>query len=199
MRSTSKRNASRQRIVQAAGRAFRSKGLAGVGVDGLAQGAELTSGAFYFHFASKMEAFVEAVRAGLQDLKAGIENFRTAEGTRWLDPFVNFYLTDRRTCDAIDGCALPSLTPDVERAGPAARQAYEESLREVAAVTAEGLAARPALTSAEQSWALLALLSGGVAMARAVNDPHLSEEIAAAVRKAARELASPETSRAGQI
>ncbi|MBY0373991.1 MAG: TetR/AcrR family transcriptional regulator [Bryobacteraceae bacterium] len=189
MRSPTKREASRQRIVEAAGRAFRSKGLAGVGVDGLAQGAELTSGAFYFHFASKMEAFVEAVRAGLQDLKLGIENFRSSAGTGWLEAFVDFYLSERRTCDASEGCALPSLSADVERAGPEARAAYEANLREVAAAAAQGLPPGSSLTSQEQSWALLALLSGGVTMARAVSDPRLSEEIASAVRKAARELA----------
>jgi TetR/AcrR family transcriptional repressor of nem operon len=41
----------RERLVEAAGRGF------GAGVDALAKGAGLTSGAFYAHFDSKAEAF----------------------------------------------------------------------------------------------------------------------------------------------
>jgi TetR/AcrR family transcriptional regulator, transcriptional repressor for nem operon len=43
--------------------------------------------------------------------------------------------------------------------------------------------------SPSQAIAVLALLSGGVSMARAVDDPRLAEEIAAAVRIAARDVA----------
>lgn len=185
MRSHAKRDASRRRIVEAAGRAFRKHGLGGVGVDGLAEGADLTSGAFYFHFASKMDAFVESVKVGLEDLKRGVEDFQATEGASWLSAFASFYMGSRRTCDLGEGCALPSLSAEVERAGDGARSAYEAKLREVSNAVAQGLTGNASLSSREQAWVLLAMLSGGVTMARAVEDPALSEEIAAAVRKAA--------------
>jgi TetR/AcrR family transcriptional regulator, transcriptional repressor for nem operon len=47
----------RDRLVEAAGRGFRAGGFGVAGVDALAKGAGLTSGAFYAHFDSKAEAF----------------------------------------------------------------------------------------------------------------------------------------------
>ena len=42
----------RARLVDAAGRGFRTGGFGGAGVDALAKGAGLTSVAFYAHFSS---------------------------------------------------------------------------------------------------------------------------------------------------
>lgn len=179
--------------MEAAGKAFRRHGLSGIGVDGLAKGANLTSGAFYFHFPSKLTAFAAAVRAGLEDLREGIAAFQADHGKGWLQAFTAFYMGNRRTCELGDGCALPSLSAEVERAGDEVRSAYEEELRLVAATMAEELEPT-SLTQQEQAWALLAMLSGGVNLARAVQDPVLSEEIASAVQKAAGAL----TESAGQ-
>ena len=55
----------RSKILNAAGRGFRSLGFGGIGVDGLAKDAGVTSGAFYGHFSSKAEAFKAAAVAGL--------------------------------------------------------------------------------------------------------------------------------------
>lgn len=68
-----KKEETRARILAGAGRAFRSQGYGGSGVDGLAQAAGVTSGAFYAHFSSKADAFRESVVAGMRELEAGIE------------------------------------------------------------------------------------------------------------------------------
>ena len=54
-----------QRMLEAVGCGFRDRGYAGIGVDGLAKTAGVTSGAFYAHFGSKGEAFDVALAAGL--------------------------------------------------------------------------------------------------------------------------------------
>ena len=56
-RSKASEGDARERLVEAAGRGFRTGGFGGAGVDALAKGAGLTSGAFYAHFDSKAEAF----------------------------------------------------------------------------------------------------------------------------------------------
>ena len=180
---------SRAKILASAGRGFRGHGYGGLGVDGLAKAAGVTSGAFYAHFKSKAEAFREAVTAGMRDLAAGISGFQDRLGDRWRDGLVDFYLTERVTCDIGESCALQNLTGEVARAGDDAREAFETELRVVIDTTASGLHGDGAARRAE-AIALLALLSGGVSMARAVKDPELSAEIAAAVRAAA---AKPET------
>jgi len=178
---------SRLRILKSAGRGFRSLGFGGAGVDGLAKDAEVTSGAFYAHFKSKAAAFREAMTVGLAELKAGIEQTREQLGSRWREGFINFYLGDRRTCDLAESCALQSLSSEVARADDETRQAYETQLCAIIEAVAAGLEGRPKARR-EEATALLAMLVGGVTLARAVQDPAISNDIATAVRKAALKL-----------
>ncbi len=178
---------SRAKILRGAGRGFRRAGFGGAGVDGLAKEAGVTSGAFYAHFKSKADAFREATIAGLKALREGVEQFRARLGDRWRGEFIDFYLGDRRTCDLADSCALQSLSSEVARADHDARAAYETELRSIITSVSEGLKGKPKARR-EEATALLALLVGGVTLARAVDDKEFSTEIAAAVRKAALRL-----------
>ncbi len=179
---------SRARILAGAGRGFRRQGYSGLGVDGLAKEAGVTSGAFYVHFPSKADAFKAAVVQGLRDLRAGVDYVRAAAGRAWQFAFVEFYLTQRRTCDIEESCAAQSLSGDVERADDETRAAYTRELRQIfETMSSPGNDAERA-----QAIALLSLVVGGVTLARATNDAALSDEIAAAIRAAARRLIDPE-------
>src|SRR5579859_1049654 len=175
---------SKAKILKSAGRGFRSRGFGGSGVDGLAKDAAVTSGAFYAHFKSKADAFREAVVEGLSELKGAVERMRVQRGTRWHKEFVDFYLGDRRTCELADSCALQSLSGEVARADDDTREAFETELRGIIDAVAGGLEGTPK-AKREEAINLLALLVGSVTLARAVKDPAVSSEIAAAARKAA--------------
>jgi TetR/AcrR family transcriptional repressor of nem operon len=179
-----KKEQTRARILAGAGRAFRSQGYGGSGVDGLAKAAGVTSGAFYSYFKSKADAFREAVQSGMQDLAVGIRNVRASAGDQWVAAFVDFYLTDRRTCSLAESCALQSLTGEVTRADAATREIFEAELHAVVDAAADGLDGPSAKARRKEALVMLALLSGGVSLARAVHDPAFSEEIAAAIRGA---------------
>jgi TetR/AcrR family transcriptional repressor of nem operon len=181
---------SRARIVDAAGRGFRKQGYGGIGVDGLAREAGVTHGAFYGHFRSKSEAFEAAVVAGLEQLRGGIERLRTQHGAGWLSAFVTYYLGYKRSCELGEACTLPSLSPEVERAGASTRSAYQAALQGVAEAVAAGLSGGTEAERQVRAWALLAVLAGGVNMARAVPDPALAEHIAASVHAAALRIAN---------
>jgi len=183
-RSPNQKEASRANILTSAGRGFRSRGFGGLGVDALAAEAGVTSGAFYTHFKSKAEAFRHAVVAGLGELKFGVEHFKEKFGARWTQHFVDFYLNDRRTCSLAESCALQSLSSDVARADEATRKLFEKEFEEVISAVASGLTGRSNVKR-EQAIVLLALLSGGVTLARAVDNAEFSDEIAQAVRKVA--------------
>jgi TetR/AcrR family transcriptional regulator, transcriptional repressor for nem operon len=178
------RQQSRERILEAASRSFRTAGYNGVGVDGLAKAAGLTSGAFYGHFRSKAEAFRAAVVAGLQQLLTGVKSCRRDHGSNWVAAFADFYLSQKVTCGPGESCALPSLSPEVARADETSRLAYQDELLKLVDAITAGL---PATDSKKErrkaAWALLAQLAGAVMMARAVADPKLATEIATAVRK----------------
>ena len=171
----------RERILSAAERVFGRQGFAGIGVDGLAQEAGVTSGAFYGHFRSKGEVFRAAAVAGLTRLREGIAAFRTQPG--WIRPFMETYLAPPFRQGKEGGCALPSLSGEVARSCPETRAAYQaEMLR----VVDELMASLPADSNCPRTraWAMLALLAGGATLARTVEDVEIGKEIAAAVTDA---------------
>ena len=183
MQTTPKKEQTRARILAGAGRSFRSHGY-GAGVDSVAKAAGVTSGAFYTYFKSKAEAFQETVVTGMQELEAGVRQFRAAGESTWIERFVDFYLGQKRTCELTESCALQSLTGEVARADVDTRDAYETELRAVIHAAAGGVAAPSEAARRKEAIVMLALLSGGVSLARAVNDPALAQEIASAIRSA---------------
>lgn len=173
----------RQRILDAAGRGFRQGGFGGIGVDGLAKEAGVTSGAFYGHFDSKAAAFRESVALGMTDLKDGVRHFQASFGPTWWAEFVRFYLGAKRKCELPESCALQSLAPEVARADTAARAEFEAALLEVASLVAAGPTAGDAPADVGAAMAALATLVGAVTLARAVSDTAVAEQIADAAER----------------
>jgi TetR/AcrR family transcriptional regulator, transcriptional repressor for nem operon len=183
------REESKERILQAVGRGFRRRGFEGIGVDGLAKEAAVTSGAFYGHFTSKTEAFNEALASGLRELQDGITTLQTQYGHAWLEPFVDFYLTVKRTCELGDACAFQTLTPEVIRSGDAAKQIYQTQLLLIVESIAKGLPQTTIGERRNRAWALLSILSGGVTTTRALADEAIAAKAAKAIRNAALSVA----------
>ena len=129
----------REKLIGGIGRGFRTGGYGGIGVDGLAREAGLTSGAFYAHFGSKAEAFTIAVREGLTVLHGGIAMFQAEHGEAWLAPFIDFYLGPRMEVDLNEACALPTFSADVARGSGETRAAYTQAMQAIAALVASGL------------------------------------------------------------
>ena len=182
---TGHKEEARARMVAAAGRGFRRLGYGGIGVDGLAKEAEVTSGAFYGHFSSKGEAFKAALVAGLEELRIGVESLRAEHGPEWVEVFVDFYLGQKRVCELGLSCALQSLTSEVQRADAGIKSIFEAEIERVVVAVADGLPGRSRKERRARAWALLSILSGGVTMARAVADADVSAAIASACRVAA--------------
>jgi len=183
------KDAARAKLVDAAGRGFRRLGFGGIGVDGLAKEAGMTSGAFYGHFGSKAEAFEAAAVAGLVELRAAIAGLQEREGERWLATFVDFYLSTKRTCELGESCALQSLTPEVARAAPATRAAYEAELLRIVDAVAGGVPGASLEARRKLAWSILAMLAGGVTLARASDDPKVGGKIAAGLKASIATLA----------
>lgn len=149
----------RQAILAAAGRVFRRLGYAGAGVDAIMAEAGLTAGGFYAHFASKEALFAEMFAQALAQTTLG---GAAPSEPDWLATLVQRYLSPGHRDTVEQGCPLPPLLADLSRAGDAARAAFEEHLRAALARMQEQLA--PGTPAA----ALLALMVGGLTLARAV-------------------------------
>ena len=172
----------RVKILGAIGRGFRRLGYGGIGIDGLAKEAGVTSGAFYGHFPSKAAAFKAAALAGLVELREGVEYLRAREGDAWLEKFTDFYMNVRRTCDLGESCALQSMTPEVARADHDTKAAYKAEMLKVVEAVAAGLKHGTLPTRRKTAWAILSMLSGGVTLARSTEDTKVGTQIARAVK-----------------
>ena len=179
----------RTRVIAAAGQVFRKEGYGSAGIDALTKAAGVTNGAFYGHFKSKGEAFRTAVLTGLEELRQGISALKVNQPKDWLTTFVGYYLGYKRTCELGESCALPSLSPDVMRSDDETRSAYTVEIKRLVEEVATGLQERTIEEQSEtqredRAILLLAMLSGGVTLARAVSDPVLSERIADVIGQA---------------
>lgn len=171
----------RERIVAAAERSFKKGGYNGVGVDGLAKTAGVTSGAFYGHFKSKEAVFKAAIVSGLGELNEAITQFKSQYGEDWWSEFAKFYTSQKLTCDLAESCALQTLTPEVGRSDETIRDLFEIELLKVIDLAGEPQADMPE-QDRENTWANLAMLIGGVTLARAVKNESLANEIASAIK-----------------
>ncbi|UJR78236.1 TetR/AcrR family transcriptional regulator [Sandaracinus amylolyticus] len=180
------KDSTRTRILETAGRLFRERGYAGIGVSDLMKSAGLTAGGFYSHFESK-EALLSAV---LMDgfahtehaLFAGLEG---VEGAAFVRELTRRYLSREHRDHPEHGCVLPALAADVARHGDAPRHDLAGYLLELASrmQTKVPRSARSGLSGKELALALTALCVGGIVLARAVDDAALSDAILRACRR----------------
>ncbi|NOZ67171.1 MAG: TetR/AcrR family transcriptional regulator [Alphaproteobacteria bacterium] len=187
--AVTKKEETRKRMIDAAGRSFRQFGFAGIGVDGIAKAAGVTSGAFYAHLGSKDAAFEMAVEAGLDEVIAAIPQFQTVYGGDWVDAFSDYYLGRSHREDLANGCAMATLTPEVVKAGADQQASYEVKMTRIAKLVAQGLVGSTEEESMTRAWAMLSVLIGGLNVARAMGNSIVAEEIADAVKKAAVRIA----------
>ncbi|GJD53636.1 hypothetical protein OPKNFCMD_6413 [Methylobacterium crusticola] len=171
----------RRRILEAAGRLFRERGFSAVTVSEVMEAAGLTHGGFYGHFASKEDLAAQACAHSLTPGAAPVP--RTASLAR----FVDAYLSPAHRDHPGAGCALAALGGEIGRQPEAVRRAFTEGLEARVARLAE--TAAQAAGSAPgggrpEALATLSGLVGALVLARAVDDPALSDEILGAARAA---------------
>jgi TetR/AcrR family transcriptional repressor of nem operon len=164
--------AKHDRIVREASRLFRERGFERVTVGEVMKAAGLTHGAFYAHFASKQELEKAAVAYG-QDVSAGrARSYGATKNGR--KAYADRYLSTWHRDNPGDGCTMAALAEEVARSAPELKTAFERGLEEI--LTAGGGERKEAIF---QTAALL----GGVVLARAVQEPQLSNEILQSVRR----------------
>jgi TetR/AcrR family transcriptional repressor of nem operon len=168
----------RKRIVATAARMFRDKGFDGVGVDAIMKGAGLTHGGFYGHFRSKDDLAAEAVTRALE---RGAE--RQSRFTDLRD-LVSDYLSERHRANRADGCAIVALGGEMVRQGEDIRRGVTAHVRAQLDRFSHLLAGGTAASRRKRAIATLSGIVGALMLARAVEDPALSDEILAAARDA---------------
>ncbi len=173
----------RRRLVEAASRAFRANGVAGASIPALMAGVGLTHGTFYAHFASKDALVAEAYARGLNETVENLmQSAEAAPPGRGLNAVIDRYLSAEHRDDPAGGCVLPALAGEVRREPDAVRHAFTEEIARYFDRLSPLLPDQDAQARADRELVLASGMAGAVLLARAVDDPALSDRILRACR-----------------
>ncbi len=167
-----RRAVTHQRILDAAGRLFRTHGTDGVGLDSVMKEAGLTHGGFYAHFASKEALVAEVAQTLLQKAAQRWDHVsRTRDRSEALENIVTSYLDhDHVASNAC--CPLTTIGPDVARR-ETSRSAIHDALVGMVDALTRCLPGR----RRTKALAALSTMVGAVVIARLADDPALAEDV----------------------
>lgn len=178
------KEASHERIVQAAARAIRRSGYTGTGVADIMKEAGLTHGAFYAHFESREAMLAEAAdRAGAEsnafvaDVVAGVPPEQA------LQALMQVYLSKEHVAGIETGCPVSALGSEMPRQSPEVRRAATRRIKEMIDLVARQSPDWGQPGAHERALVTVATLVGTLVLARAVDDQTLSDALREATLK----------------
>jgi TetR/AcrR family transcriptional repressor of nem operon len=171
------KQATRQRILGAAGRRFKQDGIDGSGVAAVMSDAGLTNGAFYAHFESK-EDLVANVLA--DQLRAQRQSFDDQPSDRaGLEAFVRSYLSPEHRDQFADGCPSAALLDEIARRATDTRDVFTEEVMGVVDDIASRLDPTDVEAARADALTVFGLMIGTLQLARALTDGDLSDQLLA--------------------
>ena len=180
----SRKEATHERIVEAAARAIRRSGYSGTGVADIMKDAGLTHGGFYAHFESREAMLAEAAdRAGAESV-ATLERIAAgAPPEKALQTLMRAYLSKEHLEGVESGCPMAALGSEMPRQAPEVRRAATRRIKEAIDLVARQLPDWGKPGAHEQALATLSTMVGALVLARAVDDPKLSDALRSAALK----------------
>ncbi len=179
----------RARLVKAAARLVRRRGIDGIGVDALAKAAGVTHGAVYSHFAGKDELAAAAIAQSLQETSARWRAAALAAGppgsVEYFNELVRHYVSRAHRDHPAEGCAVAALASDAKRHGHKVRRALSDHIAALAEDLAPSVVDNSESDDTRQKAALAAMTTmvGAIVLARGVEDPVLSDRILLTARQ----------------
>jgi TetR/AcrR family transcriptional repressor of nem operon len=170
-------------ILTSAARLLRSKGIAGARVADVMSGAGLTVGGFYAHFGSKEALVDDVLRLTASRLRerllAGLEAKGAADRA---EVVLKRYLSVAHRDDVENGCPFPAVVGEVATTAPEHREVLAEQVETFAKELQQRLPRADRLAPRHLAIGLLALMVGGLGLARALRGTALSDEVIKACR-----------------
>ncbi len=182
----------RQDILASAIRLLRERGISGTSVAEVMKGAGLTAGGFYAHFDSKESLVGASVRQSMREMWSQLlASAGEAKGAQALDFVVRRYLSRSHRDNPPQGCPLPAVVGEAAQAGEPVRQAIADEVASYADALGERLGGE-GHSRRHRGLAILALMYGGLSLARGMRGTPLSDDILKACRDFAREAVREE-------
>jgi len=178
------KEASHERIVQAASRAIRRSGYAGTGVADIMREAGLTHGAFYAHFESREAMLAEAAdRAGAEANAVAASIAASVPPEQSLQAMMRMYLSKAHLASIEAGCPVSALCSEMPRQSPEVRRAATLRIKEMIDLVARLSPNWGAPSAHEHALVIVATMVGTLTLARAVDDTKLSDALCQAALK----------------
>lgn len=175
------KEASHERIVQAAARAIRRSGYDGTGVADIMKEAGLTHGAFYAHFESREAMLAEAAdRAGAEANALAASVIAAAPPEQALRALMQAYLSREHLAGIETGCPISALGSEMPRQSPEVRRAATRRIKEMIDLIARQSPDWGQPGAHERALVTAATMVGTLVLARAVDDPALSDALCSA-------------------
>ncbi len=171
------KQATRRRIVEAAGERLKRDGIDGSGVSTLMADAGLTNGAFYAHFASKEDLVATAVAVQLCQQLERYRAVASGPGREGVEQLVREYLSVEHRDDLEHGCPSAALLDELGRCSDATKHAYTDGVLGLVDEIASSLAPGDPQSARGQTLSLFALLIGTLQLSRALADRRLADEV----------------------
>ena len=188
MRTSNTRAANKEvtheRIVSVAARAIRRSGYDGTGVADIMKEAGLTHGAFYAHFTSREAMLAEAAVRACDESAANAADWAARvppDGA--LESMLRAYFSDEHLMHAEVGCPLAALGSETWRQVPEVRRAATRHLKEMIDLVARQLPDWGQPGAHERALVTVATMVGTLLLARAIDDPRLSDRLREAALK----------------
>jgi TetR/AcrR family transcriptional repressor of nem operon len=175
-RAEAKRTTHR-RIVDSASQLMRRKGLSRASVVDVMRGAGLTVGGFYAHFSSKRAMDLEVLEQTFAEIgERSAARLGAAAGLDWLARAVDHYLSASHRDRPQDGCPVPAVVADLTHADQELQAALGRFFEGWSGRIAAHAPQTAAASSRERALATIALLVGGLTIARSLRGQPLSDE-----------------------
>lgn len=175
-----RKEATHDRIVEAASRAIRRSGYSGTSVPDIMKDAGLTHGGFYAHFDSREAMLAEAAdRAGADSVATLARVASTAPPQLALQNMLELYLSKEHSAEIV--CPVAALGSEMPRQAPEVRRAATSRIKEMIDLVARQSPDWGQPGAHERALVTVSTMIGALLLARAVDDPRLSD----AVREAA--------------
>ncbi len=174
----SRKEATHERIVRAAARAIRRSGYSGTGVADIMKDVGLTHGGFYAHFASREAMLAEAAdQAGAESVATLTRIAAAAPPQNALRSMIEFYLSKEHVKHAETGCPIAALGSEMPRQAAKVRRAATRRIKEAIDVVVRFSPDQETPGAYEHALVTVATMVGALVLARAVDDPELSEAL----------------------
>jgi AcrR family transcriptional regulator len=182
--SRKQKEATHERIVEAAARAIRRSGYDGTGVADIMKDAGLTHGGFYAHFASREAMLAEAAdHAGAETVAASERIAAAAPPQQGLQALLQAYLSKQHIHGVEKGCPMAALGSEMPRQAPEVRRAATRRIKEMIDLVARQSPDWGQPDAHERALVIVATAVGTLLLARAVDDPKLCDALREATLK----------------